>query len=621
MPVTGASTIFKPSHAAVKAVITLVLIENSQEMVAAWPDLRDHYLPTLLGTMRMANPLVPIPILWLTSTRVGDDKVSMESGRPREYNQLPELQFCLDPDNKISPHSISHAIELISEASIPFQGQPISRHLIVVGASTPMESTWGLDVATHAQVGRSDWQVLGQQLAQHQIHCHMILSASRDMGPLRDLFLTSLQLQRHQSVEPWFPTDPSKHVFYLCAEPQDPFPSFSAPIEKRHQTFPQDGPRVSPDASVPLQPGSEPSLVSSLQKMHGLSRKKLYGAQPSRQPFVRDETVRVKYRQAPTPLSIPSSPTSSRTAISPTDDGRVTAKLKFERGRRSDKPARTSVGSEHAQNSGRRSPWSRSRVSSPDLGSLPSSPTSVSSYVATSPTLSVHTESGLQAIHNPPTGLGPPDSTILTPTFADVQYSTMAPGMLGDPSALFQRSPTSELSPTSALFSVMPQDPAWRSGGNAAGIASPINIVGASAPPRTPYEMQHTTNMSSMSGKYRLDSMFQSGQDTSSSLKAASKVKDDGDAPFIFSPEYEAAAAAKLRAALQSSTTLSQLPAFTSMNKYTIDHPYVTDPHHTTNHAIPEAYPTASQGNVPVDELPLTSFPFGGSSSLQGWAG
>jgi hypothetical protein len=51
--------IFKPVIPG-QAVATLVLIENSQAMVNSWSDLRDHHLPTLLGTMRLANPIVPV---------------------------------------------------------------------------------------------------------------------------------------------------------------------------------------------------------------------------------------------------------------------------------------------------------------------------------------------------------------------------------------------------------------------------------------------------------------------------------------------------------------------------------------------------------------------------------
>lgn len=48
------------SSPATKAVVTLILIENSQGMRTVWNDLRQHYLPTLLGTMRVANPVIPV---------------------------------------------------------------------------------------------------------------------------------------------------------------------------------------------------------------------------------------------------------------------------------------------------------------------------------------------------------------------------------------------------------------------------------------------------------------------------------------------------------------------------------------------------------------------------------
>jgi len=50
---------------------------------------------------------------------------------------------------------------------------------------------------------------------------------------------------------------------------------------------------------------ASPSLVSQLQQFHGLTKKKVYGAKPARQPFFRDERVRDKYRKVPTPLTMP----------------------------------------------------------------------------------------------------------------------------------------------------------------------------------------------------------------------------------------------------------------------------------------------------------------------------
>jgi hypothetical protein len=51
--------LFKPPQQG-HNLATLVLIENSAAMVDRWPDLRDHYLPTLLGTVRKVNPVVPV---------------------------------------------------------------------------------------------------------------------------------------------------------------------------------------------------------------------------------------------------------------------------------------------------------------------------------------------------------------------------------------------------------------------------------------------------------------------------------------------------------------------------------------------------------------------------------
>ena len=74
---------------------------------------------------------------------------------------------------------------------------------------------------------------------------------------------------------------------------------------------------LSGDADAP------PSLVSQLQQVHGLTKKKVYGAKPARQPFFRDERVRDKYRKAPAPLTMPlpqadpnPSPTAGGRAIS-----------------------------------------------------------------------------------------------------------------------------------------------------------------------------------------------------------------------------------------------------------------------------------------------------------------
>ena len=41
-------------------VATLLLIENSQNMLAMWPPLRDRDLPNLIGAFRIANPVAQV---------------------------------------------------------------------------------------------------------------------------------------------------------------------------------------------------------------------------------------------------------------------------------------------------------------------------------------------------------------------------------------------------------------------------------------------------------------------------------------------------------------------------------------------------------------------------------
>jgi hypothetical protein len=55
---------------------------------------------------------------------------------------------------------------------------------------------------------------------------------------------------------------------------------------------------------------SIPSLVTRLQNMHGMTKKKIYGSQATRQPFIRDKRLDYKYPQTSTLLSIPPLPRS-----------------------------------------------------------------------------------------------------------------------------------------------------------------------------------------------------------------------------------------------------------------------------------------------------------------------
>lgn len=77
------------SPPAVRAVVTLILIENSHGMLAAWNDLRQHYLPTLLGALRLANPIVPVRPLSPTPAL---PNLSLDT-RPLAHNRTRRRRF------------------------------------------------------------------------------------------------------------------------------------------------------------------------------------------------------------------------------------------------------------------------------------------------------------------------------------------------------------------------------------------------------------------------------------------------------------------------------------------------------------------------------------------------
>lgn len=52
------------------------------------------------------------------------------------------------------------------EAAAQFQGGPVNLHLFVVAASSPTPGTWGVSITMPAQIGQSEWRLLGQRMAQ-----------------------------------------------------------------------------------------------------------------------------------------------------------------------------------------------------------------------------------------------------------------------------------------------------------------------------------------------------------------------------------------------------------------------------------------------------------------------
>ncbi|KAN0133509.1 hypothetical protein V8E53_008677 [Lactarius tabidus] len=588
--------LFKPAQPG-HTVATLVLIENSAAMVERWPDLRDRHLPTLLGTLRMANPVVPIQVLWLTSCPVSPSEEGIaHSNNSRQYNQLPEVRFNQQPNNKITAATLFHVTDLLVKA---FPDKPTTRHLFVVAASGPsgnMEVP-GLPGADPPTV----WQILGSRLTKANIHLHMILNPKVEESVNFDrLFHHILGVQGFQEAAPWFPANTDKYRFRLSMRPQDhqEGASGSLPSTSSHYTpveYAGTAPAVSPtlltptsgvsglslaspitgpfpDASAlppppPLLPSHppraplprnnsfppisahgrpalrhtatsstnnsppqsvatirsgdmevKPSLVKHLQKVHGLTKKRNYGLQTSRAPFIRDDTTSA----SPYP---PVHPTDAA-GIRPRRNTGVHAS----KSRTGDDPRRPRRGSLHFT-----LPES-SRVSSPDSDSSASvsapSPTATVAGVLAPPTVPVTV--GMQmgmplsspsvnladAAYAPVPPAGPPPlwqgETLVqagpinpAPAFTDLLQPQQLPLQTHALSPAQAQAHARAAAPlASSTFANIPN-------GNA---DSPVSYAAAAPIAGLPYTSQL------------------SAQHTAPPTTPAT---DDGDKPFIFYPEYE----------------------------------------------------------------------------------
>ncbi|KDQ52498.1 hypothetical protein JAAARDRAFT_50196 [Jaapia argillacea MUCL 33604] len=341
----NSSSIFRPVEPGYPVAI-LFLIENSKDMVPYWPEIRNKYLPTLLGTLRLANPVVPIQVLILPSSPTANLDGKSQPDQI-QYNELPELDFNPDLPNKVTPSLVQRAIDSLSGS---FQDTPASRHLFIIAASGPGVDSPTLELSESGSDDPFAWQHLGDQLIGVGIYLHMILKhGGNDLDTFTELFNRTLLTQGNQEVYPWFNVDYRKYDFHLSAQPRFPLDPGSASVPfllqptstmydvpqattsvptlstsgttsisarqsfSRHNTFPASSysssktakPPSSPPKAEPANP--KPSLVTRLKKMHGMTKTRNHGLSSSRQPFVRDDS----------PAESSSTPSSSSTASSP----------------------------------------------------------------------------------------------------------------------------------------------------------------------------------------------------------------------------------------------------------------------------------------------------------------
>ncbi|KAJ3483880.1 hypothetical protein NLJ89_g12027 [Agrocybe chaxingu] len=155
-----ASTVFK-SPDPQQPIAVLLLIENSKNMAAIWPDLRDQYLRRLLDSIVAANPGAPVAVTILETSACNHGS---PRSSPRPYldthQGLYTVNFDHSPENRVSPGKIDACINYLDTAK--YSGQLCTaRHLIVAAATAPSDDSTGMLIPENY----SPWFSLSSKLA------------------------------------------------------------------------------------------------------------------------------------------------------------------------------------------------------------------------------------------------------------------------------------------------------------------------------------------------------------------------------------------------------------------------------------------------------------------------
>ncbi|TFK24476.1 hypothetical protein FA15DRAFT_687476 [Coprinopsis marcescibilis] len=407
------STLFKTTSAN-QTVDVLLLVENSQAMSIIWDDLRDRYLDMVMARLKGASEPASNDInVWVLESQSLQGSSTTE---PRQYRDPHHAirQVCLNylVENRISSCKVNAAIDFLSGLKSKSGHEARSLHLIIVAASSPVDT--GLAVTNkNGATELSNWGYLAHKLAQDNIHCHTLTRSREDMTPLTTLFNDTLHLQRNiEDLASSFPIDPEVSLrLSMAATASDHYQSYvqvNPPprptrimMPPRRNTFPLDTCYTDPhhtDAQyAPTPPEMEPSptLVTQLQQVHGLTKKKVYGAKPQQQPFCSEERYDEQNRNERVAISLSMGLSDGHAPQLPPASGRVQSLSRIDRMARNqagptDVKARRNLG------------WSGrgSRVSSPDSDPL-RSPTSVAGYTDISPATAPYMTSALSSPVSP----------------------------------------------------------------------------------------------------------------------------------------------------------------------------------------------------------------------------
>ena len=390
-------------------------------------------------------------------------------------------------------------------------------------------------------------------------------------------------------------------------------------------------------ANIPSGSDAEPklSLVKHLQKVHGLTKKRNYGFQTSRTPFIRDE-------------STSSSPYAPTTSIDPVNGRpRRNTGVNANKGKKGDDPRRPRRGSVHVG-----LPESI-RVSSPesDSSSAPS-PTATVAGVLASPTGPVTV--GLQ--------MGMPVASAPL-NLAEVSYAAVPPPPLWQSEALGQAAAPANAAPT---FTDIPPAQQLQPPPPTHGLAPPqvqtqAQVQQAHVPVTAPLASSNYSN--APHGNVDSPVAYATTTTTTSTVAPSSfvlqpsaalhstppavapapvapvlsqaPVSDDGDKPFIFYPEYEDAVMPQppLFPSLSAPAQTTQMAQYWTTGSADYSHILnsavapgllrATHPpvYETVSTYDPLTHPQPAHAHLSSHVQPGVVYAGEQSSSLQSWAG
>jgi hypothetical protein len=312
----------------------------------------------------------------------------------------------------------------------------------------------------------------------------------------------------------------------------------STAISSTNNSPPSPATSIPPNSDTELKPG----LVKHLQKVHGLTKKRNYGLQTSRAPFIRDETA-----ASPYPPTHSVDPANGRP--------RRNTGVHASKNKKGDDPRRPRRGSVHVG-----FPES-ARVSSPDSDSSTSAP---------SPTGTVAGVLASPAGGPVPVGLqmAMPVSSPPQHNLAEAAYGAVPPPPLWQNETLVQAQAAASANPAPAFTDMLPpqqlasqahvlapaqvqaqvqaqaqaQAQAQQARANVRAVAPLASSSYSNLPhgnPDAPVTYSTTAASAVGSSYVPQQSALHTNPSAIAPVPAAAPTTDDGDKPFIFYPEYE----------------------------------------------------------------------------------